>query len=352
MDTTDVFTTTSTSTGVRSAAGAANSELREGVVYQKNNGLYQVWHNGTLVPCELSSRLRKELVYSSDNPNLQHRRVAAVKSLEHSDPVAVGDLVTFRLRPEGAGLVTAILPRRNRLNRRSASAGKHAFEQVIVANVDLVLAVFAAAQPAPKWNLLDRYLVSAEASELPALIVLTKTDLASDAAGQLDGEIAAELAEYERIGYRALAVSAVTGQGMDALRRELDGRTSVLVGKSGVGKTTLLNALQPGLGRRVGQISRATGKGRHTTVGLEMIPLNSGGAIVDTPGMREFGLWDTGEDELALFFPEMRGAIGRCRFGLDCRHDEEPGCAIRQAVLAGQISPRRYHSYLRLMAEQ
>jgi ribosome biogenesis GTPase len=139
---------------------------------------------------------------------------------------------------------------------------------------------------------------------------------------------------------------------MEALRQALSGRISVLVGKSGVGKTTLLNALQPGLGLHVGEISRATGKGRHTTVGLEMFPLAGGGAIVDTPGMREFGVWDTGEDELAMFFPEMRGYIGRCRFGLDCRHDEEPGCAIRQAVLAEQISPRRYHSYLRLMAER
>lgn len=345
MDTTDNFGSTSTLTS------AANTELREGVVYQKNIGLYQVWSEGKLIPCELSSRLRKELVYTSDNPNASRRRVETVKSREHSDPLAVGDRVRFRLRPEGTGLVTEALPRRNRLNRRAASAGKHAFEQVIVANVDQVVAVFAAAQPAPKWNLLDRYLVSAEASGLPALIVVTKTDLAS-AGGRLDDEISEELAEYERIGYRTLLTSAATGQGMNALRQALHGRTSVLVGKSGVGKTTLLNALQPGLGLRVGAISQATGKGRHTTVGLEMFPLAGSGAIVDTPGMREFGVWDTGEDELAQFFPEMRASIGRCKFGLDCRHDEEPGCAIRLAVLAEQISPRRYHSYLRLMAEQ
>ena len=143
--------------------------------------------------------------------------------------------------------------------------------------------------------------------------------------------------------------SALSGAGLDDLRAALRGRVSVLLGKSGVGKTSLLNALEPGLGQRVAEVSRATGKGRHTTSQVELFPLAMGGAIIDTPGTREFGLWAIDAGELALLFPEMRPWVGHCRFGLDCRHDEEPGCAIRKAVTLGQISPFRYQSYIRLM---
>jgi ribosome biogenesis GTPase len=144
--------------------------------------------------------------------------------------------------------------------------------------------------------------------------------------------------------------SSFTGEGIDELRGALAGRVSVLVGKSGVGKTALLNALQPGLGLRVKEVNQITGKGRHTTTNLEMFPLDGGGAIVDTPGTREFGLWQF-EDDLALLFPEMRPLVGKCRFGVDCQHDEEPGCAIRKAVMDEQIHPRRYQSYLLLNKE-
>ena len=142
----------------------------------------------------------------------------------------------------------------------------------------------------------------------------------------------------------------VSGEGIDDLRKALTGRISVLVGKSGVGKTALLNALQPGLGLRVKEVNLATGKGRHTTTNLEMFPLEGGGAIVDTPGTREFGLWETNID-MAMLFREMQPLVGKCRFGLDCQHDAEPGCAIRKAVMAGEINPRRYQSYLHLKEE-
>jgi len=166
--------------------------------------------------------------------------------------------------------------------------GQRVFEQVIVSNVDLVLPVFAVANPAPKWGLLDRYLVSAEAAELPSVIVINKCDLADRNPG-LDEEI--EI--YRRIGYPVLLVSAVTGEGIEELKQALQGRLSVLVGKSGVGKTSLLNALQPGLGLRVKAVGAGKlGKGRHTTTHLEMFELEFSGALVDTPGMREFGLWD------------------------------------------------------------
>ncbi len=158
------------------------------------------------------------------------------------------------------------------------------------------------------------------------------------------------LEEYRQIGYSFVLTSSYTGEGIQDLQQALAGHVSVLVGKSGVGKTALLNKLQPGLGLRVKEVNQSTGKGRHTTTNLEMFPLDGGGAIVDTPGTREFGLWQF-DDDLALLFPEMHPLVGKCRFGVDCQHDEEPGCAIRKAVMEGQISPRRYQSYLSLTKE-
>ena len=146
--------------------------------------------------------------------------------------------------------------------------------------------------------------------------------------------------------------SSLTGEGLDELRLALKGRVSAFVGKSGVGKTALLNAIEPGLGLRVGEVGRGNfGKGKHTTSQAEMVTMSFGGEVVDTPGMREFGLHDMNGENLALFFPEMRPLVGQCKFGLDCLHDEEPGCAIRKAVVAGRISPLRYQSYLRLKEE-
>jgi ribosome biogenesis GTPase len=267
--------------------------------------------------------------------------------VEHIDPVAIGDRVRFNAAGDSRGVITEILPRRSTLSRPAPIPGQRVFEQVIVSNVDRVLPVFAAASPTPKWGLLDRYLVSAEASGLPVLIVITKLDLASQ-----NRRLEADLEIYRQIGYKVCMVSAVTGQGLEELRGALAGRTSVLIGKSGVGKTSLLNALQPGLGLRVKEVGRGEiGKGRHTTTHLEMFGLENGGALVDTPGMREFGLWDVSDDDLALFFPEMAGYVGQCKFGLSCRHDGEPGCAIRQAVMAEKISPYRYKSYLNLREE-
>jgi ribosome biogenesis GTPase len=222
------------------------------------------------------------------------------------------------------------------------------FEQVIVANIDQVAPVFAAANPPPKWNMLDRYLVSAESLSLPSLVVITKADLAKGDGGSLDGNLDQVLQEYRHIGYHVIVTSIVNGQGLDELKEALHDRITVLVGKSGVGKTSLLNALQPGLGLRVNEVSQATGKGKHTTTNMQMFSLNIGGAIVDTPGMREFGLWEAKDQDMALFFPEMKPFVGTCKFGLDCHHKNEPGCAIRKAVSEGLISSQRYQSFLGL----
>jgi ribosome biogenesis GTPase len=156
---------------------------------------------------------------------------------------------------------------------------------------------------------------------------------------------------YQSIGYPVIVTSVKTSEGLESLRQILAGQHSVLVGKSGVGKTSLLNALEPGLGLRVKTVNQSTGKGRHTTSHLEMFPLEGGGALIDTPGVREFGIWGLEPEDIALYFPEMAGLLGQCKFGLSCQHDEEPGCAIRQAVMDGRISPHRYQSYLRLKAD-
>ena len=307
-------------------------ENNVGMITRKTTGAYAVQTRTETMECTLAGRLR-------------HAGL--------TDGLTVGDLV--RLAPAGNSgwQIIETLPRRNQLSRRSAvpMPGAHAHEQVIAANVDQVIPVFAAADPAPHWNMLDRYLVSAEAAEIPALVCITKLDLTQTAAGEPEADLLAVVEEYRRIGYPVMMVSARTGAGLEALRQVLQGRVSVLLGKSGVGKSSLLNALEPGLGLRVSAVSEYTGKGRHTTTHLEMFMLEYGGAIIDTPGVREFGLWDVAEDDLALFYPEMRPYVGRCRFGLDCRHDEEPGCANRKAVMDGQISPRRYQSYLRLQVE-
>lgn len=330
------------------------SNTQQGIVYRKTKGIYTVHTTDRQVQCALSPRLhtgKGELSKSSDK---RRGRASHKPSSERTtaDPVAVGDVVQFVETPGAGGQIVEILPRRNRFSRRSAvpMPSAHASEQVIVVNVDQVVPVFAAANPRPKWGMLDRYLVSAESLELESLVCVTKLDLVDpdDPEGE---ELEAAVAEYRRIGYPVVLVSAVTGQGLDEVRQALAGRTSVFVGKSGVGKTSLLNALQPELGLRVNAVSEVTGKGKHTTTHMEMFPLDFGGAIVDTPGVREFGLWDVDEMDLALLFPEMRPWVGQCRFGLDCRHDEEPGCAVRRAVMDGQISPQRYQSYQRLKVD-
>lgn len=320
-----------------------------GIVIRKTLGHYTVrtLGSGRDIDCVLSSLHHKQLIYPTADPASLRHRVREVRDLDQVDPVAVGDRVTYRDAGDGRGLITEILPRRSKLSRPAPLPGQRAFEQVIVSNADLVVPVFSVASPTPKWGLLDRYLVTAEAAGLPALILITKIDLA---AKNHDFEASIEI--YRRIGYPIQLVSAVTGEGMDELKDFLQGRTSVLVGKSGVGKTSLLNALQPGLGLRVKAVGQGNqGKGRHTTSHLEMFYLDSGSRLVDTPGMREFGLWNISREELAFLFPEISPYVGKCRFGLSCGHDREPGCAVRRAVMAGDIDPHRYKSYMHLREE-
>ena len=329
---------------------STNNQDDTGVVFRKTTGHYTVHANGRDIDCALSSLIHKQLIYPIADPTSLRHRVQEVREIEHVDPVAVGDRVRFIPAEDAGGdrgMIIELLPRISKLSRPAAVPGQHAFEQVIVSNADLVIPVFAVADPTPKWGLLDRYLVSAESSKLPALIVITKMDMAWK-----NKELDSDLEAYRLAGYPIQMVSANTGEGIAELKQTLQGKMSVLVGKSGVGKTSLLNVIQPGLGLRVKEVSKGEqGKGRHTTTHLEMFKLDFGGSIVDTPGMREFGLWEIAGEELAYLFPEMAHFVGQCKFGLSCRHDREPGCAIRKAVMTGEISPHRYKSYMNLRSE-
>lgn len=322
----------------------------EGIVIRKSTGHCWVQNGKDVLVCSLSSMLRKQFVYPTSG---YRHTVQRVIENDHTDPLAVGDLVRYICAEGNTGMVVEVLPRRSRLSRRSVAynPGGHHFEQVIAANVDLVIPIIAAARPAPSWNLLDRNLASAKSLDLPSLICITKLDLVLNPDGSIPDDLQDAASMYRRIGYEMIFTSTVSGEGIDLLQQALKDHTAVFIGKSGVGKTSLLNALQPGLGLRIADVGRKAGKGRHTTSFTEMYPLDFGAQsacaqVIDTPGMREFGLWDVDEDDLAYFFREMRPYVGQCKFGLNCLHDEEPGCAVRRAVLSGEIDPRRYRSFL------
>jgi ribosome biogenesis GTPase / thiamine phosphate phosphatase len=259
---------------------------------------------------------------------------------EGASKLAVGDEVM--VARDGTGqqwAIEEILPRRSVLARR-APGGAHG-ERVVAANIDQVLIVFAAARPEPHPRMIDRFLVIAESSHLAARLVVNKVDL-------VDRAVAQELVvDFDRAGYPIHFTSVRTTEGLSTLHEALEGRTTVVTGPSGVGKSSLLNALYPGLNLRVGEISASVNKGRHTTVGAWSHPLPDGGYVVDTPGLREVGLWGLSIDTLDQCFPEFRPYIGQCRFA-DCTHRVEPGCAVRAAVAEGAVSAARYESYVKL----
>lgn len=322
--------------------------VQRGIVVKKTFGQYFVRVDGHLITCSISSKLRKNLLYPTADPSSIAPRVVAVKDIETVDPIAVGDNVEFTMVDDTTGMIVEVLPRRNKLSRpamdgnRRMKSGTQPMEQVIAANVDQIISVMPIANPAPSWELLDRYLLTAEAADIPPLICFTKLDLMPDAA------IPGEIKVYEELGYPVLLTSSNTGQGIDVIKAALKGKVSVLWGKSGVGKTSLLNAIQPELGLRVLEINKFNSEGRHSTSHMEMFDLEFGGSLIDTPGVRTFKLWDVEDTDLAHFMPDLRSYLGKCKFGSNCMHQHEPGCAIKEAVKAGQIDQRRYESYLEM----
>ena len=268
------------------------------------------------------------------------------KEIAETNPLAVGDRVSLRMEGDGSGLITEIHPRRNQLSRRAAgrTVGK---EHVIAANVDAAWCVQSAFSPKFNAGFVDRFLVMAEAYHLDAGLVINKIDLLEDEPRAQD-VIAFWKELYQNIGYPVLMTCAISGKGVDGLGDVLRGKTSVVAGPSGVGKTSLLNTLEPDLDLKTGVVSEKTQKGKHTTTFATLHQV-AGGLVVDTPGIREFGIWDMAPEELGGYFVEFLPLIGHCRFP-DCTHDHEPDCAVSKAMDEGAITPERYGSYLNILA--
>lgn len=266
------------------------------------------------------------------------RRLLKTLSTDQRQPVAAGDVVWFRLANDREGIIERIEPRHGVISR--ATRGR---QQIIVANVDQLVVVGSAAEPYLKPNLIDRFLVTAEKSRIRPLVCINKIDLIE--AANLEPLVGV----YSQLGYEVLLASARTGFGVDRLRRRLAGRQSVISGQSGVGKSSLLNAIEPGLALRVREVSSETQKGKHTTTTARVLPLAGGGYVVDTPGLRQFQLWDVIPEEVAGFYRDLRPLVSRCRFP-DCTHTHEDDCAVKNAVADGWIDARRYESYCQLRA--
>ncbi len=311
-------------------------DLLNGLIVKAQSGFFTVHTTDGEFVCRVRGRLKQE------------RR--------DSNLAAVGDRVRISLADDGGGMIEEIVERERTLARLAPPArgrGSRRWdrggylserEQVIVANPDQTVFVFACAEPSPHLRMLDRLLVGAEVQDIPVVICANKVDLVSRQ------EAHALFQVYREIGYLVLYTSAVTGEGVGELREVLQGKLSALVGPSGVGKTSLLNTMQPGLGLRVRAVSEATTKGRHTTVAPHLVPLDEGGWVADTPGIRALALFDLDPEELDAYFPDIAPLVAECRFS-DCTHTVEPGCAVQDAVEEGHVSRHRYESYVRLHEE-
>lgn len=295
-------------------------EKLKGRVLRTVGGVYEVEVGGETLECSLRGRLKRK------------RGIGRV---------AVGDEVEVDRLADGSCVITELLPRCARLSRRSADGRR---EQIIAANVDQLAAVFSLARPEPTFELVDRFLVLAESCEIAAFIVVNKIDLSGA------DQVRERFALFEEIGYPVLYTSAKGCGGLEELGGRLADHITLFVGPSGAGKSSLLNALQPGLGLRVGAISEAIERGRHTTVTAWLHRLDAGGYVLDTPGLGNVKFWEVGTHELAWCFPEFRPYLGGCRFQ-DCSHAHEPDCAVIAAMDAGEVSGRRYESYAKFLDE-
>ncbi len=343
-----------------------------GTVLSGTGGVWRVLgDDGAVREASLRGRLKKSGEGRRVDGSMRRDTIAAaerVLKLAVGDRVAIEPDVRAGGGAQGAWAIDDIMPRRSKLARRVPGGGYG--ERVVAANVDQVVVVFAAARPEPHPRMLDRFLLVAEANALAARVVINKCELAGAGDSERGADaVRARFAAYEAAGYTVHATSVATGYGLGPLRDALVGRTSALTGPSGVGKSSLMNALFPGLDLRVGAISESVNKGRHTTVGalLHPLPASAGralggdpaaagaagparGFVVDTPGLREVGLWGLPAERLDACFPEFRPYLGECRFA-DCAHGAEPDCAVRTAVDRGLVSSERYESYRKLRQE-
>jgi ribosome biogenesis GTPase / thiamine phosphate phosphatase len=294
----------------------------QGLIIKAQSGFFTVETGQGFIVCQLRGKLKQ--------------------GRAKGDIAAIGDRVRVTLLTDGSGVIEEVEERKRAIIRLDPRP-QGDYQQVLLANADQAVFVFACAHPSPRLRMLDRFLVIAEKQKIPVVIIANKIDLVDD-----PGDI---FGLYETIGYRVHYTSTKTGVGIEELKSILGGKLSAFAGPSGAGKSSLLNAMQPGLGLAVNEISKVMDKGRHTTVTRQLFPLEGGGYIADTPGWKSLALWDTEPEELDGYFPELRELVQHCQFS-DCTHSHEPGCAVRGALEEGKIHPERYESYLRLRAGQ
>ncbi len=299
-----------------------NTNTKQGLIIKAQSGFFWVETGEGIIVCQLRGKLKRGRAMG--------------------DIAALGDHVSITISDDGSGALENVEERKQALVRLDPRP-QGEYQQVLLANADQVVFVFACANPNPKLRMLDRFLVIAEKQKIPIIIIANKIDLVENAKEMFG--------IYESIGYRVIYTSAKSEAGLEEMRDVLKNKISALAGPSGVGKSSLLNALQPGLGLAVNEISKVMNKGRHTTVTRQMFPLEGGGYVADTPGWKSLALWDTEAEEMDAYFPELRDLVPYCQFS-DCTHIHEPGCAVLAALKENKIHPERYESYLRLRAGQ
>jgi ribosome biogenesis GTPase len=291
-----------------------------GRVIQTQSGFYDVETDQGIIICQLRGRLKK--------------------GRKLGDIAAIGDWVKITIQEPDKGMIEEVEPRSSMLYRM-APTDRGEYQQVLIANPDQAVFVFSVKEPEPRLRMLDRFLVIAEKERIDSLIVANKIDLCSMK------EAKSLFHRYQEIGYSVLYTSVPKKKGLRALQKKLVGKTSVFAGPSGSGKSSILNAIQPGLGLAVKEVSEATRKGKHTTVSRKLLSLDLGGYVADTPGLKALDLWDITPEEVDGYFREISQALEFCRFS-DCTHTHEPGCAVIDAIKKKKIHPDRYRSYLRM----
>jgi ribosome biogenesis GTPase len=303
--------------------------LEQGLVTKSTGSRYRVmFGNGSIVECTIKGKFR-------------------VKDLKTTNPVAVGDNVLFEFeKKDNSGVITEVLDRKNYILRKSSNLSKQF--QVIAANVDQVILMITIILPVTPVEFIDRFLITAEAYRVPASIIINKTDIY----GEQENERMEQLISvYSNIGYECFRLSLTSGTGIGPVKERLENRITLLSGNSGVGKTTLLNILEPSLNLKTGEVSDYHKQGKHITTFPEMHRMPFGGYVIDTPGLRGFGVVDMERNEIYHFFPEIFRISKDCRF-YNCLHLDEPGCAVRKAVEQGTINPMRYRSYVSILEDE
>lgn len=300
----------------------------QGVVIKSSGSVYAVrTADGAVIDCRVKGNFR-------------------LKGIKSTNPVAVGDNVRFDVRPDGTAYIVEIMERRNYIVRKASNLSKQS--HILAANLDLCFLVVTISHPATSTTFIDRFLASAEAYRVPVVIVFNKADLYTPAEVE---ELEYLCALYRSIGYTCLVTSAERGEGVDTMRETMRGKVSLLAGNSGVGKSSLVNAVAPQLAAKVGEISKVHDAGMHTTTYTEMFEFMPGSYIVDTPGVKGFGSYAMEKEEIAHYFVEFFALSNGCKYG-NCTHTHEPGCAVLAALEEGCIAPSRYQSYLSMLDDE